>query len=563
MLNYVAKQPDSARAFVFENINSAGSFGLLSTYASVSGRLGKFQYLAYYSKRVSNGYRDNSESDYDAQSVMLIYDPGKRVRLTAELSRSNYVYHIPGALTDSMFRANPRQTTRSRNYFNPEIWVPSFRIDWQLGARTKMEWTTSAVLGYRNSVMFDRPANIADTTDPVTLTYANRQVDIDNFNSYTTELRLLHSYLLFDLESSLAVGVQYFNNDLHRQQLGKGTTGTDFDLTRVDESWGRDMHFKTGNTALFVENKFQVLPALSITPGVRVETGESAMSGTINYYDQDDVPNSIKHQFPLLGISAEYKLNGNRHFYGGWSQAYRPVIFKDIIPASVYEKVDKNLKDAYGYNLEAGFRGSSALWIWDVGVFRVKYNHRLGTQALTDENGFFYLYRTNIGNSVTDGAEVFVERNFRIGKNIRFSVFTSTAWFDGRYTSAQVRSGNENVDVTGNKIESVPDAITRNGITVKWPAASISFLYSYTGKTFADALNTETPSANGAVGAVPAYGLFDINSSFRLMQRLMIRVNINNVMNKSYFTKRPAFYPGPGIWPSDGRSVSVSAGIKI
>lgn len=217
---------------------------------------------------------------------------------------------------------------------------------------------TSAVLGYRNSVMFDKPANVADAIDPVTLQYSPRQVDIDNFNSYTSELRMLHRYQLFNQESNLVGGVQIFNNDLHRRQQGIGTTGTDFDLTVTDSGYGRDMHLKSKNIAFFIENKFQLLPKLSITPGARLELGESVMSG-VSYYDPEDVPNTIEHKFPLLGISAQYQVAKTGTLYAGISQAYRPVIFKDLIPGSVYEKVDKNLKDASGYNLAAaGFRGN-------------------------------------------------------------------------------------------------------------------------------------------------------------------------------------------------------------
>jgi Fe(3+) dicitrate transport protein len=109
----------------------------------------------------------------------------------------------------------------------------------------------------------------------------------------------------------------------------------------------------------------------------------------------------------------------------------------------------------------------------------------------------------------------------------------------------------------------VPDVITRNGLTVRAYSSSITFLYSYTGKTYADALNTEIPLPNGAVGLVPAYGLLDINASFRILNQIVLRVNVNNVTNKQYFTKRPSFYPGPGVWPSDGRSVVVTMGFNI
>lgn len=561
MLNYVTKAPDSTRAFGLESITSVGSYGLVTSYLAASGTVGKFQYATYYAKRVSKGYRKNSETEYDAQSVLLSYAPVQNLKFTAELSRSNYIYHIPGALTDAQFAQDPRQSTRSRNYFNPEIYVPSFRADWDLGKRTKITWLTSAVLGYRNSVMFDRPADVQDVIDPITNQYAARQVDIDNFNSYTSELRMLHSYTLRGLESKLVAGVQVFDNDLHRRQQGKGTTGSDFDLTLTDPVFGRDMHLKSNNVALFIENKFSITKALSVTPGLRYESGQSRMTGVISYYNDEDVPNTILHEFPLLGLNAQYVLK-NGSLYAGWSQAYRPVIFKDIVPASVYDRADKNLKDAYGYNLEAGYRGNYKGLHWDIGMFHLQYNNRLGTQAMRDELDQFYLYRTNIGNSATTGAEIFAEYVAPLQRRVAFSAFTSTAFFNGRYTDAQIRSGENNVDVSGNKLESVPGVITRNGVTLRSALGSMSLLYSYVGETYADALNTVIPTANGAVGKVPGYGLLDFNSTIYIKQ-VTVRVNVNNITNKSYFTKRPSFYPGPGIWSSDGRSLVVSVGFKI
>ncbi len=562
MINYVTKQADTTKKFGFQTINSIGSFGLLSTYNAIGGKIGKVEYYAYYSKRVSDGYRDNASSDYDAQSFMIAYSPTEKLKLRAEVSRSSYIYRIPGPLTDDMFNDNPRQSTRTRNYFNPDIYVPSITLDWALSDRTKLSWNTSAVLGARNSVQFDKPADVVDAINPATLQYAPRQVDIDHFNSYTTELRLLHHYNLFGGDHLFTAGFQVFNNDLHRQQLGKGTTGTDFNLSLTEPGFGRDLHFKTKNLALFIENSFKLTPKLSVNPGVRFETGQSDMSGTISYYDPGDLPNTIKHTFPLLGINTEYKIGANQNFYAGWSQSYRPVIFKDIIPASTYEVVDKNLKDAKGYTFEAGYRGSISSLHWDIGVFQLEYNNRLGSLAEYDARGAYYLYRTNIGNSLTKGVELFVEQGFHVGK-ADLSVFTSTALFRARYTDAHVRSGETNVDIHGNKVESVPDVITRNGITFRYGLFSITSLYSYTASSYADALNTKDPSANGAVGLVPAYGLLDFNSTFNVSKNLTFKLNLNNATDKQYLTKRPSFYPGPGVWSSDGRSWSASISLKV
>lgn len=563
MLNYVSKQPDSTEVVSIESINTIGSFGLLSTYNSISGTIGKFQYYAYYSKRKSDGYRDNSRSDYDAQSLMLRYEFSDDLNITGELSRSNYVYQIPGPLTDSMFHSSPRLSTRARNYFNPEIFVPSLKIEWNLNEKTTLQWINSAVLGNRNSVQFDKPADVPDAIDPATSTYAQRQVDIDRFNSYTSELRFSYGYQLLQNRSALVGGVQLMHNNLNRQQLGKGTTGSDFDLLISDAGWGRDLHFKTQNIAVFLENNFRISDKLSVNPGLRMEIGKSDMYGSISYFDASSIPNSISHKFPLFGVSAQYRLKGNAMFYGGWSQAYRPVIFKDIIPGSIYEAVNGNLKDATGYNAEVGFRGSLKSFRCDVGAYHLQYNNRLGNQATVDQSGQFILYRTNIGDSQTFGVEIFLENSFHVTNKLNISLFTSTGVLRSRYESALIRSGEQNVDISGNEVESVPGIITRNGLTLKSRFLSLSFLYSYTDESYADPLNTGVPSSNGAVGIVPSYGLLDFNSSFELSKNVKLRVNVNNVTDKQYFTKRPSFYPGPGVWPSDGRSINLSIGLRM
>ena len=134
---------------------------------------------------------------------------------------------------------------------------------------------------------------------------------------------------------------------------------------------------------------------------------------------------------------------------------------------------------------------------------------------------------------------------------------------NGRYTSGEIKTGTTNVSIAGNTIESVPAVLSRNGICFRYGKLSVSGLYSYTAKSYADALNTELPSANGAVGLVPSYGLFDINSTFKISSKLELKASLNNIFNKHYFTKRPLFYPGPGIWPSDGRTATLSFIYKL
>jgi len=478
--------------------------------------------------------------------------------------RSNYLVQLPGPLTDAMFAANPRQSTRSRNYYNPEIVIPSLSAEWNISEKTHLTWTVSSVLGNRRSVLYDRAATIPDTINKSTLQYNGRQVDNDNFNSYTTELRLLQGYSLLGETSHLLLGVQYINNDLHRQQQGKGTTGTDFDMSVTTAGWGRDMHLKTQNIALFAENKFQLMPRLSVSPGIRFESGKSRMLGEISYLPALEVQNTIKHEFPLLGLNTEYTISKNQNLYAGWSQAYRPVIFKDIIPGNFYERADKNLKDAYGYSAEIGWRGAANGLKWDVGAFTMLYKNRLGSiTEFSGELDTLILYRTNIGDSRTNGLELFLEYGFKITQDLSASIFTSTSYFDAKYLGDSVRySAKENRSIKGKRVESTPQWISRNGLNLKYKTLSMSLLYSYTAESFADPLNTEAPNATGAVGIVPAYGILDLNATYRV-NNLVFRMALNNLTDEHYFTKRPTFYPGPGIWSSDGRSVVLTVGIKL
>jgi len=564
MINYVTKQADTTRRFSFESINAGGSFGLASTYNAIGGKIGKFQYYAYAQYRQSDGYRNNGRSQANSQFARLQYDFSKKFMARVEFGRSNYRYRLPGPLTDSMFYADPRQATRSRNFYSPDIYVPSVTLEWKINNQTTLNLVTSAVLGTRSSVLFDNFANVPDKViDPVNNLYKSRFVDIDQFHSYTSELRLLHHYQLGGrLKSVFAGGMRYINNDLHRRQRGPGTGGTDYDLS-ITGPFARDLHYLTQNVAFFAENLIYLTPKWSVSPGVRFEQGVTRMTGYLSYLDPAEVPNTIKHHFPLFGITSEYKPNSRTRIYGGIVQAYRPALFKDIIPTSILERANKNLKDGQGYNAELGISSSVGNWLkFDITLFQLLNQNRLGNSLLT-ENGKNYIYKTNIGNSMHRGVEFNMEATAIQHPNGYISVFTSTSYLNARYQNASIAAGDKNINISGNRVESAPQWISRNGLQMAYKSLAAVLQYSYVASTFADPLNTVKPSANGAVGLVPAYGIWDFNSSYRFNSRFQLKLSINNLTNLQYFTKRPLFYPGPGIWSSDGRSVVVSFGIKL
>jgi Fe(3+) dicitrate transport protein len=336
--------------------------------------------------------------------------------------------------------------------------------------------------------------------------------------------------------------------------------GYDFDLS-ITGDWGRDLHSKTENVAFFVENLIYVTPKFSISPAFRVESGISKMSGTISYLTNEKVPNDIIHKFTMLGISSQYKILPTVRTYAGWSQAYRPVIFSDIIPLTALDRIDQNLKDAFGYNAEVGISGTiKDLLSFDISLFQIQYNNRIGSLVLPDANGQNYVFKTTLGNSLTTGLEVYAEA--KLVKN-QLSFFTATSYLDAYYQKGNVVVNSENKSIEGNRLETAPHWISRNGLRFQHKILSATLQYSYVSESFSDALNTKTPSADGAKGLVPAYSLIDLNLSMRFSQHYTFKFGINNLINQQYFTKRPTGYPGVGIWNSDGRSIIASFSFKL
>lgn len=556
-LNYVTKGPVPGEPLTLESNSALGAFGLKSTHASVSGIRGPLSFHAYAQMRNSDGYRSGSRSESQAQYLAATWQATETFKLRVQGGHSMYLYRIPGPLTDAMFRANPTQSTRSRNWFNPDIVIPAITATWTPSNRTTLVAQLSGVFGERASIQHVGFANQPDTNLTATGLPAARQLDVDRFNSKTGELRLTRTYDLAGRTSMFSAGFAVSINDLHRRQLGTGSTASDADFTLAMGDFRRNIHYKTNNVAWFAENDFRLTPTWSVVPGVRAEIGSTKLTGTLAYYDPTDVPTEVTHRFPIFGIRSVKRWSRRSETYGGWSQAYRPMILQDVLPANALERTDPGLDDVRGWTLEAGQRGLVKTITYDVTAFMMKIGNRFGVQQLSDASGP-YLFKTNVGTSMTRGVELSADVPLLTTSRIIVRASTATSFFDAWYIEGTIVSGSANIDVSGNRVEAVPALITRNGVHVAAGRLTLSAQVSHVSDSYADALNTETPSATGAIGKVPGYTVVDLNGSIAITDRVRLRGGVNNLFDASYFTKRPTFYPGPGVWPSDGRAAQVS-----
>ncbi len=229
------------------------------------------------------------------------------------------------------------------------------------------------------------------------------------------------------------------------------------------------------------------------------------------------------------------------------------------------DDIDPNLKDQTGYNADTGFRGRwrNALH-WDIGVFRLRYNNRVGRVPPKISGGNFM--KTNIGDSLSQGVEAYLELDpimlYRDSQpDYGFSFFGSGSTMKNQY----VRWDYPLIDLTGqlidiskiprpgNTVENSPTSIARYGITFYIKnVLSVSVMESRTSSVYSDSLNTVSPNTSATTGLVDGYSVKDFSLAWTILEGYTLRAGINNFTNEKYFTRRAGGLPGPGILPGDG-----------
>jgi Fe(3+) dicitrate transport protein len=565
LVNYILRNGSEInKKAEFETQQTIGSNGLFNSYNAIGGKTNKLHYYTFFDHRNADGWRNNSRYFTNAGFATVTYKFSDKLSLSAEVMRSHIRSQQPGGLTDVQIQQNPQQSLRSRNWFNITWTTPALILNYQMNANTKWNTKLFATIGDRNSVGFLQNITIADSINASALQYNNRVVNIDQYRNYGMESRIITNYQLGKITNTIAGGIRLYTGTTYRQADGKGTTGTDYDVT-VTGNYPRDVNFNSKNAAAFVENIFHIGKKVIVIPGIRYEWLEGTASGRSGYTSGGTeilLQNITRSRsFLLAGIGAEYHITGNTEFYANISQAYRPIQFANLQAPPTTDVVDQDLKDAKGYNIDFGYRGKIKNYLqFDVSAYYLQYNNRIGIITIAGTPSYRLI--TNAGNSTSKGIESYVEFN-------AIRAFTKSTYADiivfasYGYTNARYSSNHKDASIKGKKVENAPEHILRSGITGGYKNILLTAQVSYVGKTYSDANNTEIPLANGNNGLIPSYAVTDLTAAYKFSKGLNFKAGINNLFNKIYFTRRAGGYPGPGALPADGRTFFISVGAKL
>jgi Fe(3+) dicitrate transport protein len=554
VIDYVLRDGAPNSKLSMKARETGGSFGMFNSFLSLEGGKDKWTYFAYGQYRSQNGWRPSSDLSQVSAAGKVTYHASDRLSLGLSYSLLRNRIHMPGGLDDAQFNQDARASYRSRNWLASPWNILSLDGDYELSSSTRVTSSLSLMSSQRYLVWRneDGGPSAIDGIDPETNEFVPRELEWEHFTNITNETRLIHSYTLFGQSHAIATGFRIFGGDLHRQEGGPGSTGTDFDMRLVGGPYETDMKFGNVNGAAFAENEFHLTPKLSITPGARVEFLHSTARG---HTDTIVTPRSKNRTFALFGAGAQYQASASTSVYANATQAYRPIEYSFLTPFASLTRIDPKLEDPKGYNLDLGWRGSLGdVLQFDLGVFDLAYRNRIGLISGVDSTGTPFTERTNVATSTHRGVEAYANLSLTalLHGNPRAGALDLYDAFG--YTHARYTSG----EFAGNSVELAPAVVNRAGITYARGRGTLGVQWSYVSRQFTDANNT-IASLDADVGVIPAYQLVDLSAKWQLNRVIALDLGVNNLANLYYFTMRTSEYPGPGIIPGIGRSIYLGA----
>lgn len=569
LLNFVLKKGAQKPLEIIAR-QSLGSFKLQNTFVSLGGQKGKWNYYSFYQKKQRAGWRPNSDTEAQTAFVSAQYQANSKLKLGVEYTHMDYLAHQPGGLDDATFETKPDTSLRSRNWFQVDWNIAAFTLDYKFNSRTVINSRTFALWASRDALgVLDR----IDWPDEG----KERNLILADFENYGNETRLVHRYLLREAESALLLGFRAYKGFTVKEQgAADATSAANFSFKNKFDHYGSYFEFPSLNTAFFAENLIRIDECLSLTPGFRYDRIVTESNGYFHAMVQgedlsktESTKKLDRHVF-LAGLGASYKCFTGGELYANFSQNYRAINFNDMQIINSNIVVDPELSDERGFNVDLGLRGR----VWDAvefdfSFFYLNYSDRIGyvlkyyneeTAPRPDMVWKSYRLNTNIGDSRTLGVESYVGwdvlKTFSQVENQKLNIFLNTSFQNGTYVRTEDKA------IQGNKVELNPDLNVKYGLQYQYKHLTGSVLYSHTSSQYSDAQNTTSPTPNALFGEIPSYSVVDLSAKYE-KGKMSIEAGVNNLLDKSYFTRRAAGYPGPGIIPSDPRNYYISLQVKI
>lgn len=566
LVNFKLVAPHQNKAFGLKTRNTIGSNQLYTNYTEIKGKVKSFSYLSYFNFKSGDGFRPNSKFDSRNYFAQFKYQISPKTSIKAEFTLLDYLAQQAGGLSDKMFKQDPFQSNRERNWFDLDWFLYQTEINHSFSKVSNLKLQLFGLDSKRKALGFR--SNRVSQID----SFEERDLIYGNFKNYGLEARWLSQYSLWGKKFIFLLGSKWYSaqND-SSQGAGSDSTGPDFRFYNdrfPDYRFQSQYQYPNKNLAFFSEHIIYINKKLSITPGARYEIINTGSDGYYKKINTDAAGNVIqdltinenqnnKRNFLLLGIGANYKFNRNIEMYVNASQNYRSVTFADISIFNPAYTIDPNIKDENGLTSDIGLRGDIKNYLsFDTNLFFLTYNDRIGFIQKKDRDGSVKSERGNVGDANIFGLESIVQFNldrliWNDQSTYQLSCFLNFSTIDSEY----IRSDRPGIE--GKKVEFIPSYNYKIGGKFGYKNLFLSFQLTKIGEQYTDASNASGSNLSGVIGKIPDYQVIDLVANYHF-GKFKIETGINNLGNEIYFTRRATGYPGPGIIPSPPKNYFIT-----
>jgi Fe(3+) dicitrate transport protein len=526
VINFISRSPAS-RPVSGTTEQVGGTHGLFSSFNAISGSSGSWGYLADYSRRQSDGQRDNGQYELNGGDLQVRYRIDAHQSLDVAVHLYSLGSGLAGLQSGAQFAANQNLTTSPDDH----LWT-----DRDTAVLTYSNNFTSNDLfmqkiwtGYSDLVVR------SDTYTPAFLATGSTLAK-QHFNYTGLDGRWLHRW---GRGNALTVGYTAYMSHSPYDEWTSSNPVVGRDQETGKALYADDRHTRYG--ALFAESVFRLPGRFHVVISGRLDREQLQTDETIAPHPYL-VNRTYTKNAPLLGFGIGNDFGRGNETYLNISQGFRPLRYLDIAsPNGKFNGLNSPSPTQY-LTYELGVHGwpSPGLY-YDVSLFQVNVKNRIESQALTPT----VTVDVNTGSTRNRGIEGEGSYDLRRwsanATDAHLSLFANASYLDARFT--QSIKG-----VAGDVPAYSPHYVLKAGINLyQEHHYKVSLIVDSVARQFFQ--DTNQPLGTTAAH-IPAYTVLDMGFDYTIAGHWRLLGGISNLLNRTYYSR--VFLAGGQLEPALG-----------
>ncbi|WP_341914356.1 TonB-dependent siderophore receptor [Ferrovibrio terrae] len=464
----------------------------------------------FYSGNHGESYRDNTNQDIDDFMLKGRLALTETSRLETRLRHYNADASTPGPLTQAAFNADPYQSTHSRERFKGERdeyvlkYVNEFNGDYRL------ETTGFHTESFRELTIASAAATSVNGGSDASLTILDRLPR--NYSVYGFEPRFTALAETGIVKHAASIGYRYMTEATDEMRFRR-TGAAGFNPFGVAEARNRYTEGSTEAHAVYVDNAMKV-GAVTVTPGIRFEKVEVERLNKLTGFRDTE-----KYEEPLPSLSVGWEVNRDLFTYANYSTSFNPVTHLALGDSTAAGAGSLEPERAKTYEIGARYKaGGLSL---EGGLFLIHFDNQI--ESVNSVN-------INTGATKHQGIETAAE--YDLG-----TLYTALKGLSVYATYAYTEATREQGANAGRQLGLYSPHVGTVGTRYRTGEWTFNLNAYGQSEQHADDTNTVESSANGKLGPIQGYVLFNGQVAYDFPSGVTVAAGVNNIFDELYFTR--------------------------